>query len=72
MQQSDAGGKYNTSLKEGDPVQVSQNATGMAKWFEATVISNSEAALTVKFADNVQEVVPWNSGRIRESGGVRE
>lgn len=53
-------------------MQVLQNADRDGKWFEVAVISGSEAAFTVKLADNIQEVVPWNSGHNQESGGVRD
>ena len=64
------GSKYRASLKKGDPIRIlrgghpTSNSDGTGQWVEAIVISNSEVALTVKFSDDGQEVVPWRSGRI--------
>ena len=77
MPQSEFGDKYRSCLKEGDAIQVlrggdaTSDTGGSGIWVEATVISNCEKAVTVKFADNGQEVIPWISGRMRGSGGKR-
>ena len=71
MQHPELGNKYGASLKEGDPIKIlrggdpTSDDDGRGNWADATVISNSDAALTVKFSDDGQEVVPWKSGRIR-------
>ena len=70
MDSPDTGDKYR-SLTRGDPVQVLRGGDPTSddrptgEWADATVISNSDAAVTVKFSDDGIEVVPWTSGRIR-------
>lgn len=59
-----------SSLKRGDRITVLQGSNNSSdineddKWTPATVVSTSAAAVTVKFADDGQEVIPWDSGRI--------
>lgn len=75
MPQPDIGAEFRTCLKEGDPIHVLQGGDptsdkdGSGRWVRATVVSNSQMAVTVKFADDGQEVIPWKSGRIKGSGG---
>jgi hypothetical protein len=67
MQNPDTGDKL-SSLQPGDPVKVLQggdpNSSDDGEWVQATVVSNSEAAVSVKYSDGEQEVIPWDSGRI--------
>ncbi|PSH59047.1 hypothetical protein CU102_27745 [Phyllobacterium brassicacearum] len=59
-----------SSLKRGDPIKVLQGSDPSSdidehdKWAQATVVSTSAAAVTVKYPDDGQEVIPWDSGRI--------
>ncbi|MDR6634972.1 anti-sigma factor RsiW [Phyllobacterium sp. 1468] len=70
MQNPDTGDKL-SSLQPGDLVKVLRGGAGQGEeeWVQATVVSNSEAAVAVKYSDDGQEVIPWASGRIcgRES-----
>jgi hypothetical protein len=59
MQNPDTGEKL-SSLQRGGPIKVLRGE----EWVQATVLSNSEAAVTVKYSDDGQEVIPWASGRI--------
>ncbi|MBB3237351.1 hypothetical protein FHS20_004248 [Phyllobacterium endophyticum] len=59
MRNPATGGKIRRSLNRGDPVKVFRG-----EWVQATVVSNSEAAIRVKYSDDGQEVIPWVSGRI--------
>lgn len=66
MQNPDTGNKL-SSLRPGDPIKVRRtDDSGQAgeEWVHATVVSNSEAAVTVKYSDDGQEVIPWASGRV--------
>jgi hypothetical protein len=66
MQNPDTGDKL-SSLKSGDPIKVirgGDSGSGDEQWVQATVVSNSEAAVSVKYSDDGQEVIPWASGRI--------
>jgi hypothetical protein len=65
--QNPATGDKLSSLQPGDPVKVirgGDSVSGDEEWVQATVVSNSEAAVAVKYSDDGQEVIPWDSGRI--------
>ncbi|MEK1889382.1 MAG: hypothetical protein AAAB35_17835 [Phyllobacterium sp.] len=74
MENPDTGEKLRSSLKRGDVIKVLQGGEPRAgdeekrEWVRATVVSNSEAAVTVKYSDDGQEVIPWISGRICGQG----
>lgn len=64
---------FDRNLTKGDPVRIRMfrwtEGTGVEEfWLDATVISNSEIALSVAYADGTQEVIEWASGRI---GGAK-
>jgi hypothetical protein len=75
MQQPDTGEKVRIGLKEGDSIEILKGGDPTSddgangNWVHATVVANSEQALTVAYADGAQEVIPWKSGRIRGSDG---
>lgn len=59
-------------LNTGDPVTVQRfrMVAGVGVIDEeiaATVVSNSDAAVTVAYADGTHEVIEWRSGRVRSA-----